>query len=86
MLSREFDKLSRTWSYLDDPAWYVELRSILLPSGGATSAPKEPRRRLDERTLRKDLLAESARPEAFLADGGDGEEAERGSLADFGET
>lgn len=71
------------WSYLDDPAWYVELRSTLLPSGGAPSALSEPGGRLDERTLRNGLLAESARPEAFLADGGDGEEAERGSLADF---
>lgn len=45
----------------------------------------EPGRRLVDRTLRNGLLAESARPEAFFADGGDGEEAERGSLADIGD-
>ena len=57
---------------------------MLLPSAGTASVLSGLKRRLDERTLRNGLLAESARPEAFLANGGDGEEAERGSLADFG--
>lgn len=61
----------------------MELRSTLPPSGGAASALNELKRRLDDRTLRNGLLAESARPDAFLADGGDGEEAERGSLAEL---
>jgi hypothetical protein len=73
----------RGWSYLDDPAWYVELKSTLLPSGRTASALNELKRRLVDRALRNGLLTESARPEAFLADGGDGEEAERGSLAVF---
>jgi len=83
-LPRQLVKPLRWGSYLDDPAWYVELRSTPLPSRGTASALNELKRRLDDRTLRNGLLAESARPEAFLANGGDGEEAERGSLADFG--
>ena len=62
----------------------MELISTLLPFGRTASALNELKRRLVDRTLRNGLLAESARPEAFLAEGGDGEEAERGSLADFG--
>lgn len=56
---------------------------MLFASGGGTSAESEVGRRLEDRTLRNAFFEESARPDTFLAEGGDGEEAERGSLADF---